>query len=334
MPRVPYTKPALDYSAQLKQLKDRGLIIENDAKALHLLEHLSYYRLSGYWYPMLSFPKTSHNFKPNSTFTNAFKMYCFDRELKSLIMTEIEKIEVAVRAKMIHIMSMRQGPFWYLNSALFIDRSKLATSLNNLRREFTRSDETFIKTFKGKYLDPLPPSWMILEVTSFGTLSNLYSNLQPGLDKRDIANYFGVDDSTFQSWLHSFTYVRNVCAHHSRLWNKQMSISPQVPLTPTYPFISITTVPNRISGQPPMLNNNKVYFLLCILIYLLNTINPNHTFKQKLYILLKKYPMIHLPAMGFPQGWENEEIWKWDEVKSSQKWYKKVLKYLKDKASH
>lgn len=329
MPKVPYTKPALDYQSQLQQLKDRGLIIENESKALHLLEHLSYYRLSGYWYPMLSNPKSAHNFKPNSTFKNAFKMYCFDRELKSLIMTEIEKIEVAVRAKMIYTMSMRNGAFWYMNSALFNDRSKLATSISNLRREFSRSDETFIKTFKGKYTDPLPPSWMILEVTSFGTLSNLYSNLLPGHDKRDIASYFGVDETTFQSWLHSFTYVRNVCAHHSRLWNKKMSISPQVPLTPLHPFITRTTIPNRNPTLPSVLNNNKVYFLLSILIYLLNTINPNHTFKQKLYILLKKYPMIHLPAMGFPQDWENEEIWNWKDVKSSQKWFNKILKYFK-----
>ena len=329
MPRVLYTKPALDYHSQLQQLKDRGLIVENEPKALHLLEHLSYYRLSGYWYPMLSTPKSTHNFKPNSTFTNAFKMYCFDRELKSLIMTEIEKIEIAVRAKMIHKMSIRHGAFWYLNSALFIDRSKLATSLSNLRREFSRSDETFIKTFKGKYLDPLPPSWMILEVTSFGTLSNLYSNLLPGHDKRDIASYFGIDETTFQSWLHSFTYVRNVCAHHSRLWNKQMSISPQVPLTPVHSFLTITTIPNRNPNLPPILNNNKVYFLLSILIYLLNTINPNHTFKQKLFILLEKYPMIHLPAMGFPQGWESEEIWNWKDVKSSQKLFNKILKYFR-----
>jgi abortive infection bacteriophage resistance protein len=77
-----------------------------------------------------------------------------------------------------------------------------------------------------------------------------------------------------------------------------------------------------------MLNNNKVYFLLCILIYLLNTINPKHTFKNKLYKLLKKYPMIHSPAMGFPEGWKEEEIWNWKQLEKDEKWYNRFIAYL------
>ena len=114
MAKVPYTKPAFLYADQLQQLKTRGLIVENDAKALHLLEHISYYRLSGYWYPMLALPKTGHIFKPGSKFNDVFKLYCFDRELRKLIQGELEKIEVAIRSKMIYLLSHRYDPF--LNS--------------------------------------------------------------------------------------------------------------------------------------------------------------------------------------------------------------------------
>src|SRR4030042_5685904 len=116
MPRVPYNKPALDYAGQLKQLKDRGLIVENDAKALHLLEYISYFRLSGYWYPMLASPKSDKIFKPESRFNNVFKLYCFDRELRKLVSGELEKIEIAVRAKMIYVLSHSNGPFWFRDS--------------------------------------------------------------------------------------------------------------------------------------------------------------------------------------------------------------------------
>jgi abortive infection bacteriophage resistance protein len=85
MPRVPYDKPALDFAAQLKQLKDRGLNVENEDKALHLLEKISYFRLTSYWYPMLKDPKSEKLFKPDSSFNNAFKLYCFDRELRKLV---------------------------------------------------------------------------------------------------------------------------------------------------------------------------------------------------------------------------------------------------------
>ena len=94
-----YTKPSLTYQEQLELLKKRGLTIEDPDKAIHLLGNLSYYRLTGYLYPMLKDPKEDHIFKEKSTFENAFKIYCFDRELKQLLSGEIEKIEVSFRSK-------------------------------------------------------------------------------------------------------------------------------------------------------------------------------------------------------------------------------------------
>jgi len=98
MSKVPYSKPALTYTAQLQQLKERGLLVPNQAKALHLLEAVSYYRLSGYWYPLLA-DKEQHIFKADASFDTAFSIYKFDRELRMLVLRELEKIEVAVRAK-------------------------------------------------------------------------------------------------------------------------------------------------------------------------------------------------------------------------------------------
>lgn len=309
MHRVPYSKPALSYVDQIQQLKDRGLQIEDEQKALHILENISYYRLGAYWYPMLSEPKSSHRFKPNSSFNQVFKLYCFDRELRKLISGELEKIEVSVRAKMIYILSQSHGPFWFNKHLIFINKRKLNISVRKLRDEKNRSDEEFIKAFQKKYSDPLPPSWMILEISSFGNLSNFFKNLKPGRDKRNIANYFGLDDSTFESWLHSFTYVRNVCAHHSRFWNKRMSIQPQIPHSPSRPFITITSLPNPNPSGRPWRINDRTYFILSMIIYLLGVINPKHTFKKRLDKLLHKYPMIDKKAMGFPVGWENEPIW-------------------------
>jgi len=123
MNKVPYTKQALTYAAQLEQLKDRGLIFANEPKALHLLEVISYYRLSGYWYPML-IDKQNHKFKPNSSFETVFNIYKFGRELRFLILRELEKIEVAVRAKMIYILSHSKGPFWYVDSVNFANPVK------------------------------------------------------------------------------------------------------------------------------------------------------------------------------------------------------------------
>jgi abortive infection bacteriophage resistance protein len=299
MAKSPYTKTAKTYAQQLQQLKDRGLKIHSDSKTLYLLQKLSYYRLSGYWYPLLEEPKNNHVFKPNATFQTAFDIYRFDRELRIFIMKELEKIEVAIRAQMIYTLSHYKGCFWYTDSSLFADAEEFTKSLTKFKYEYKRSDEDFIRAFKDKYSDPMPPSWMMLEVTSFGSLSVLYKNLKPGRSKREIAHYFALDDSTFASWLHSLVYIRNVCAHHSRLWNRVMSISPKIPLTPAKSWLNDSTV-----------SNNRTYFILSLMLYLLQSIDLKHQFIFRLKVLLNKYPNIDVTAMGFPESWEKETLWR------------------------
>ena len=308
MNKVPYTKTAISYVGQLQQLKGRGLIIEDEPKALHLLEVVSYYRLSGYWYPLLA-DKQNHRFKANATFETAFNIYKFDRELRLLVLRELEKIEVAVRAKMIHVLSQNLGPFWYLDSANFSNPVKHADTLSKIGAEYARSDEEFVQAFKNKYSDPMPPSWMMLEVSSFGTLSNLYSYLQSNRDKRDIARYFGLADKVLSSWLHSIVYLRNICAHHARLWNREMQIQPAIPRNPHRPFITQTSYISPETGLTLPLNN-KAYFILSMVVYLMDTINPKHSIQSKFKALLAKYPNIATQAMGFPLTWQAEPLWK------------------------
>lgn len=296
MGKTLYNKPALTFEEQLIQLEERGLTIENKDKALHLLQNISYYRLSGYWYPFLEEPKSAHLFKKEASFEQGFKLYCFDRELRKLIMGELEKIEIAVRTQLIYQLSHKHGAYWFLEKAIFRDLEKLRKTVSKIRTETNRSQEDFIDNFSKKYTQKLPPSWMTLEVTSFGVLSSLYSNLQK--DKRGIANYFGLDDKTFSSWLHTLLYVRNICAHHSRLWNKKLRISPIIPKSPRKTFLTTSA------------NNDKVYYILSMVIYLLNTINPNHSFRMRLNDLFDKYPSVDLKALGFSDKWKEEELWK------------------------
>lgn len=298
MTKIPFNKPPLTYAQQIRQLKDRGLSIDNDEKASHLLQSISYYRLSGYWYPLLK-DKQNHIFKEGVEFTTAFKLYCFDRELRKLVLSELGKIEVAVRAKMIYILSHKHGAFWFSNPSIFRNPIKHADSITKIGQEYSRSDEEFIKAFDNKYSDLLPPSWISIEITSLGTLSMLYSNLLPGKEKREIANYFGISDSVFQTWLHSIVYLRNICAHHSRLWNRSMSIRPQFPKKTHKQWINMNQV-----------QNNKTYFMLSMIQYLLQTVNPKSTFSLKLKAMLCKYENVDVRAMNFPAKWESELLWK------------------------
>lgn len=297
MKKVPYNKPALTYADQLAQVKFRGLIIPDEEEFLRLLELKSYYRLSGYWYPLLA-DKQNHIFKPGSSFETAFSIYKFDRELRQLVTNEMEKIEIAVRAKMIYILAHNFGPYWYTNSNLFVNKKRHAETINKITDEFNRSDAQFTRAFKKKYSDQLPPCWTAFEIISFGSLSKLYNNFKPGKSKRELAHWFGLDDKSFGSWLHSLVYVRNVCAHHSRLWNRVMRIQPAYPTAPLNQWLKNLSV-----------HNNRTYYILSIIVYLLQSLDNGHTLVEDLKILLTKYDNIYSGAMGFPPDWEQEPLW-------------------------
>jgi len=324
MALIPYNKPPKIHDDHIKELNSRGLIIKDEKKANHLLEKISYYRLSGYWYPMLKEPKSDHIFKPKSTLNNAFQLYCFDRELRKLISNEVEKIEIAIRAKMINVLSLKHGAFWYCDNTLSKKQSKNVKSIERFIDEYERTDEIFIREFKAKYSNPLPPCWMMFEISSFGSLSMLYDNLKAPSEKRIISNSFGLDEKTFASWLHSLVYVRNVCAHHSRLWNRYMTIAPKLPISPANDWINITILPPINAGGLPQSVNNRLYIFLCMILYLINSVNKRNRFKLKLFYLLRSYKNVDVRAMGFPDGWENEPLWKWNEVDT----IKNKTKYL------
>lgn len=297
MAKAPYTKHIQSIDDQISILKSRGLLFGDEIRANHILQNISYYRLSGYWYPLLS-DKENHIFKQGSTFEKAYNIYKFDSELRKIVLSEIEKIEVAVRTQLAYIMSQNYGGWWFQDTSLFANPAKLEKSISNMDEELKRSDEDFIKSFKAKYSNHFPPSWIMLEITTLGTMSILYSNLKSGMCKREIARYFGVADTVMVSWLHTITYVRNVCAHHSRLWNKTFGISPVMPKRTTNPFISL-----------PARGTKHVYFTLAIIQYWLNIINPTNNFKNKIKNLLTKYPIIDINAMGFSADWESEPLW-------------------------
>jgi abortive infection bacteriophage resistance protein len=292
-----FDKPPLTYEEQIQLLKSRGLSIQDEEKALHILQVISYYRLSGYWFPLLV-DKVNHKFKHNAEFETAFNLYKFDREFRLLILGELEKIEVAVRGQMIQQLSLKISPFWFEDETLFKSAYTHNKTIDKIREELKRSDEEFILKFKAKYQNEFPPSWMTLEITSFGSLSVLFSALKPCRAKRNIANYFGLDEKTFQSWLHSFVYLRNVCAHHSRLWNRDLRIKPQIPNKPKKQWLKNSDI-----------ENDKVYFQLSMILYLIQTINPKNSITSRFKSLLTKYPNIDVKAMGFPDNWEKESLW-------------------------
>jgi abortive infection bacteriophage resistance protein len=297
-----YDKKTFNIDEHIIQLRKRGLIINDEDFARHYLSHVSYYRLAGYWWPMQS-DKENHIFKPNSKFEDVITLYNFDRELRVLLFDVIEKIEISLRTKLIFHLSHEYDPWWFQNIAIFQNSGALIETLNNIKEEVERSKDTFIKEHKKKYKEDLrfPPAWKTLELTSFGSLSKLYGNLKNTVKSKDtIAQELGAVNHTFlPSWLQSIAQIRNYCAHHSRLWNKNLPGTPKILSRP--PFKWLNDVPKDTS---------KLYLHLCIMRYLANIIVPENSFSFKLQDLIGRYPSVDPDALGLKSNWQNEPLWK------------------------
>jgi abortive infection bacteriophage resistance protein len=315
MSKKNYNKTPLSFQDQVSLLKKRDLVVDNEPKAIDYLQEISYYRLSAYFLP---YQKTKDKFNPNTNFKQIIETYSFDRELRLLVFDCIERIEVAIRTQMVYGMATHYNDsHWQDNQNLFI--TPYYNKIGNLvdphsdfqsiisKAKTARTPEVFIKHYIDHYNKPSnPPSWMCLELLTMGELSHLYRGLKNNSDKKRIANFFDVHPTVFVSWLHTLTYVRNICAHHSRLWNRDLAIEPEKLLKPVGNWVS-----------KPFENNKRMFYFICVLKYLITRANPGNSLKDKLQNLFKKYPTVPIQYIGIPSDgkgnaldWENEPIWK------------------------
>ncbi|OUS10457.1 CAAX protease [Nonlabens dokdonensis] len=315
MAKKSYTKQPLSFEVQLQLLKDRQLIVNNDIKALSYLRGVSYYRLSAYYLP---FQEKKDVFNKGTNFQEIIDIYSFDRQLRLLVFDCIERLEIAIRTQFIYAMSMHHDDsHWQDNKAHFVKPyyngvGNLVDPYSDLQNiiskaKTNRKPEVFIKHYIDTYNKPSnPPSWMCLELLTIGQLSHIYRGLRNKADKKRIADFFDVHPSVFQSWLHSITYVRNLCAHHSRLWNRDLAIEPSRLLKPVGHWVG-----------SEFQNNKRVFYFICVLKYLLLRANPGNSLKDKLETLFEKYPNVPIKYIGIPsngQGqilnWKEEALWK------------------------
>jgi abortive infection bacteriophage resistance protein len=301
-----YTKPALTFDQQAQRLLDRGLIVPDKATLISALHAVNYYRLSAYWYPFKETdPQTGlERFAPHTTFETIWRRYAFDRELRLIVMDGVERVEVAIlRTCMVEQFTCLHTPFGYTDLRNFNphflskDHNRL---LDELDGAVTRSSEEFVSRFQRKYTDePALPLWMLVEVMTFGQLFTMFRYLHRK-EQQALAQQFRLFPPVLESWLHTLNFIRNACAHHARLWNRELPIRPIIPDQRHHPEWH----------APVRFDNSRMFTVLTLLRYLLHTIDPLCDWQQRVENLLLAYPEIPLKGMGFPANWQDCSIWK------------------------
>ena len=289
------------------------MLFRNEPQAAELLKNISYYRLKGYWWDMQT-DYTLHTLKPNTYFEDIIERYNFDRHLRLILFDAIERIEIALRTKMIYHLSVSYGGLWYLNPALFeattikLNDGTVKTihqnTLDELQKEFNRSQEIFVKDHRNRFPNKNADAWKTLEVASMGTLSKLYKNLKHQLpEKAAIAKEMGLNlHNELSSWLEAIAYVRNIIAHHSRLWSRNMVKRPTDQLK--------NPIGQWFVNPITEVQTKKPFLIISSMVYLCNMVTPGHQIKSKILDLFKNNPNVPIYKLGFLNNWQNEPLWK------------------------
>lgn len=288
-----FNKPPLTIAAQITLLLDRGLLISDRDKARDCLTHLNYYRLGAYWLPFEA-DHSTHQFLPGTQLDDVISLYVFDRKFRLLVLDAIERIEVSIRSAWAYQMAHRHGTHCHLNRTLFKPNWDYQRHYQSIKQEISRSKEAFILHLTSKYDEDLPPIWATVEVMTFGQLSNWYSNTHSRQDRNSVAAGYGLDEKILTSLLHHLTIVRNICAHHARLWNREFPVIPKLPK----------------NGVPALCQTNKrkIYNTLVLMLHLLRPISPENNWKKCLLDLITHHG-INTDAMGFPSNWQERPLW-------------------------
>ncbi len=302
-------KPWLSIEQQIRKMQSRGLLIKEDAKTINELRHFGYYRLSGYSYPLRETePNTGrklNSFLPGSSFDYVIELYKFDKNLRLLILDALEKIEISLRASVSYSIG-RKNPLFYQDVNNFREQfrtSKYIIWKQKLEEKKQQSKEDCIKHNIEKYGENIPV-WVICQTWDFGQLSWLLQMLTPENIKLVAQNYGFSGHQHFLSWLVCFNELRNICAHHSRLWNRKFSFAPK---QPTNKDLLSEKWWTPIYQQQ---DKRTLFFRACAIIHFLNFIEYKQDWVNRFESFIKNFPVdsklgITLANLGFPADWED-----------------------------
>ncbi len=297
-----YKKPPLSIDDQIQLLLQRGMKIPDPQRAARYLSHISYFRLRGYWIPFEQEEKAEgepHHFIDGTSFDDVLNLYIFDRKFRLLMLEAIQRVEVSFRAHFANELGVAYGSHFYLDPNHFNRGDLHENLLSSLKSEIDRSTELFIRHYNKTYDDPaLPPIWASAEVMSFGQLSLWYKNLKTRQDKNMIARFYGIDEMILRSFMHHLTVIRNITAHHGRLWNRRITITMKIPRKPK-------TLTAMLNPEATRYIGNTVIMLG----YFLKLISPGTSWPHRMQQLITLSPGIPPAAMGFQEDWEHLSLW-------------------------
>ena len=224
----PYIKPHATAVQRVAHLRSRGLIIKRPSVAARKIDLIGYERLRIYFLSRRQSGVPNRPFRPGTTYQQILRLYECDTLLREACFAAVGQFELLLRNAMSEAMSDRHGSHPYFEPTAFKDAAANLDALQSFMTAFGQTKDQRALHYKQTYGTPiLPPIWTMKEFLTFGRAVRLFKSLEGSLRTR-IATQFGVkSDHTFTNWLECLVDLRNICAHHDRLFNRGFPKQPQ-----------------------------------------------------------------------------------------------------------
>lgn len=284
-------KPGKNLSELIQLLRDRGLPVEpsEEVQLTRFLLDVNYYRASGYWRYFQVAPQLGDNtFKLGTTLNAILDAYDFDLGLRNILLEGLSVFEIAFRSRFAYFYTQSLPEKSYLSRGTYIDssvqtedgnKSIVDLVLTAINGDLQRSKEPFIARHRNS--QSTPPIWVAVEAMSMGTVSKMYQALSKQDIRYELARSFdlrdpGIAESTFRS----FTVLRNLCAHHARIWNR----------VPEYPHPVLKVLRTE---QDKSVYHRTPWAWIVSLSHLVDQISRNKSFSGTLFGYINRFPELH-----------------------------------------
>lgn len=282
----PYTKPYATAAERVRHLRAKGLSIPRPNVAARKIELIGYERLRIYFLSRRDHNLAGKPFLAGTSYHDILRIYECDSKLRQICFAAVGQFEILLRNSISESLSLRYGSHPYFDQDIYRSKEAHLEALQMLSGEYVKTKDRRARHYRDSYSGPaLPGIWTLKEFLTFGKSSRLLKCLN-GPIATAIARDFGLpSDDLFQNWVETLVDLRNICAHHDRLFNRAFQKQP---------------ARYRTAGIPAATSpNNKLRALLQCLDHMMSRKGAPVQIENDVKALLRRYPEIKLAEAGF-----------------------------------
>lgn len=220
-----YTKSYATASDIVEHIRNRGLDVPDLNYAAEKIDQIGYEHLRIYFLSCRDEDNQPDKpFIQGTSFQHILQIYECDEKLRSTLFTAVGQFEIQLRNSISEILNARFGSHPYFNKAAFKNYKSYHEALHSFHKVYIASKDMRAKHYKDSYSTPfLPPIWILKEFLTFGTASRILKDLSTCV-LIDVSTRFGLPKQTprnvIENWVQALVDLRNICAHHDRLFNR------------------------------------------------------------------------------------------------------------------